>query len=81
MREIESAITPEQLVAKFAKAGISISERTLRERARQVGAYRLIGKTMFLMPEDVEKIIEAAKPMPRKSALTEPKRSARKRMS
>jgi hypothetical protein len=81
MPDIEGAITPEQLVAKFAKAGISISERTLRERARQVGAYRLIGKTMFLMPEDVEKIIEAAKPVPEKSGLTEPKRSARNRMS
>ncbi|MBY2932498.1 hypothetical protein [Rhizobium leguminosarum] len=81
MPDIEGAITPEQLVAKFAKAGISISERTLRERARQVGAYRLIGKTMFLMPEDVEKIIEAAKPVPQKSGLTERKRSARNRMS
>jgi len=62
MPDIEGAITPAQLVAKFAKAGITISERTLRERARELGAYRRVGKTMFLMPEDVDVIIEAAKP-------------------
>ncbi|OOO31641.1 UNVERIFIED_ORG: hypothetical protein BTE55_13630 [Rhizobium sophorae] len=64
MPNIEGAITPEQLVARFAKAGISISERTLCERARELGAYRQVGKTMFLMPEDFETIIEAAKPRP-----------------
>lgn len=62
MTDIESAITPTQLVERFAKAGIHISERTLRDKARQIGAYRLIGKAMFLMPEDVEALLEASRP-------------------
>lgn len=62
MPDIESALTPTQLVERFAKAGIQISERTLRQKARQIGAYRLIGNTMFLMPEDVEALLEASRP-------------------
>jgi len=65
MKDLSGALTPKALVAKFAETGITISERTLRERARQLGAYRLIGKTMFLLPEDIEVILEAAKPQPR----------------
>lgn len=34
----------------------------MRDKARQIGAYRLIGKTMFLMPEDVEALLEASRP-------------------
>lgn len=72
MPDIEGAITPSQLVERFAKAGIRISERTLRERARQLGAYRQMGKTMFFMPEDVETIVEASKPEPKKGAEAAP---------
>jgi len=68
MKDFSGAVTPTALVAKFAEAGITISERTLRERARQLGAYRLIGKTMFLMPEDIEVVLEASKPQPKKPA-------------
>ncbi|EYR84268.1 site-specific recombinase XerD [Shinella sp. DD12] len=38
--------------------GISISERVLRERARKLGAYRQIGRTIFFTPEDLQKIFE-----------------------
>ncbi|EJK83518.1 hypothetical protein [Rhizobium sp. AP16] len=68
MIDINGAMTPAALVAKFSEAGIIISERTLRERARQLGAYRLVGKTMFFMPEDIELILEAAKPQPKGQA-------------
>lgn len=70
MPDIEGAITPAQLVARFAKAGISISERTLRERARQIGAYRQMGKAMFFMPEDIEALIDASKPKPKTPKVT-----------
>ncbi|MBY2921033.1 hypothetical protein HF259_06215 [Rhizobium leguminosarum] len=66
MPDIEGAITPSQFVERFAKAGIHISERTLRERARQIGAYRQMGKTMFFMTEDIDTLIEASKPKPRR---------------
>jgi hypothetical protein len=68
MSDYRGALTPAALVAKFAEAGIVIPERTLRERARQLGAYRLIGKTMFLMPEDIELILDAAKPQQKRPA-------------
>ena len=58
-------ITPEALVQKFAEKGILISERTLRDIARRLGAFRVIGKTMFFMPEDLEAILEDARPKPR----------------
>lgn len=58
----DSAISPSSAVAKLQSAGIQISERTLRERARRIGAFREIGKAMFFMPEDIEKIITAAAP-------------------
>ncbi len=75
MKDLSGAVTPTALVAKFAEAGITISERTLRERARQLGAYRIIGKTMFLMPEDIELILEAAKPQPKLRVAAEPSSS------
>lgn len=65
MTALESPISPAAAVAKLAEAGITISERTLRERARQLGACRVIGKTMFLLPEDIDRIFSAAKPEPK----------------
>ncbi|MEA3533248.1 helix-turn-helix domain-containing protein [Rhizobium sp. CC-YZS058] len=58
-------ITPEALVERFAANGIIISERTLRDIARRLGAFRVIGKSMFFMPEDLEAILEDARPKPR----------------
>ncbi|TCR98612.1 hypothetical protein [Rhizobium sp. BK418] len=72
MPDIEGAITPANLVAKFAGAGIHISERTLRERARQLGAFRQMGKAMFFMPEDIDALIDALKPKPKASGETAP---------
>ncbi|MDK1493351.1 hypothetical protein QN219_25435 [Sinorhizobium sp. 7-81] len=62
---LDGALTPAAAVAKLQAAGIQVSERTLRERARALGACRVIGKAMFLLPSDIEVILEAAKPKPR----------------
>ena len=62
--DLSGAITPKAFVERLAKQGIIISERTLREKARQLGACRVIGKAIFLMPIDVETIVEAARVNP-----------------
>lgn len=64
MTTLDEAITPADAVAKLKARNIDISERTLRERARKLGACRVIGKAMFLMPDDIETILNAAKPEP-----------------
>lgn len=46
---------------------LGVSERTVRETARALGACRIIGKAMILLPEDVEAILEASKPCQSKS--------------
>ncbi|MGG7519646.1 hypothetical protein ACQ3G6_17360 [Allorhizobium undicola] len=65
MTQLSNALTPATAVAILAERGIKISERTLRERARQLGACREIGKALFLMPADIETILDAAKPHPK----------------
>ncbi|MBZ0124101.1 MAG: hypothetical protein K8F31_09475 [Roseovarius sp.] len=54
--------TPAKLAEHF-----DVSERTVRRRARELGACRIIGKDMILLPEDVETILEASKPCQSKS--------------
>jgi hypothetical protein len=66
MTVLDDAISPATAVEKLQAAGIHISERTLRERARAIGACRIIGKAMFLLPSDIDTIITAAKPEPAK---------------
>ena len=64
MTSLDEAITPADAVAKLKARNIDISERTLRERARRLGACRVIGKTLFLLPSDIDTILNAAKPEP-----------------
>ena len=64
MTALDDAITPADAVARLRARNIDISERTLRERARKLGACRVIGKAMFLLPSDIETILNAAKPEP-----------------
>jgi hypothetical protein len=56
-RTLADGQTPEQVVAAFKAKGIDVSERKLRERARKLGACRILGKTMILLPEHVDLII------------------------
>lgn len=55
---LERAVSPAEAVDRLGKRGVKISERTLREKARRIGAYRELGQAMFFLPEDLEKIME-----------------------
>lgn len=57
-RIIAEGKTPAQWVAELAGAGVEISERTLRERARAMGACRVLGNAMILLPEHIDQIFE-----------------------
>ena len=43
---------------------LGVSERTLRETARALGACRIIGKEMILLAEDVDALMEGIKQCP-----------------
>ena len=58
-RTIEQGRTPSQVVADFAAKGITVSERAVREKARELGACRILGKAMILLPEHIDLIFEA----------------------
>lgn len=51
------AISVSQALSDLAERGIIVSERALRDRAREIGAYRKIGREVFFWPEDLEKIM------------------------
>ncbi|MFQ6186374.1 helix-turn-helix domain-containing protein [Sinorhizobium meliloti] len=52
--------TPEEVAHHFG-----ISPRRVRQMARELGACRIFGNRMFLLPADVEAILEASKPKPK----------------
>ncbi len=68
---LDEAISPSAAVAvKLNAAGIQISERTLREQERaSLAPAGFSARLMFLMPSDIDLIINAARPEP-KSCLT-----------
>lgn len=47
------------------------SERRVRDKARELGACRILGNRMILLPEDVTAILEATRPCPSKSTSEE----------
>lgn len=51
--------SPEEVARHFG-----ISPRKLRQMARELGACRIVGNKVFLLPADVEAILEAAHPKP-----------------
>lgn len=55
---IDRAISPAAAVDMLGIKGVQISERTLKERAKEIGAYRQIGRAIFFTPEDLERIME-----------------------
>ena len=57
-RIIVEGKTPAQWKAELAGAGVEISERTLREKARALGACRMLGNAMILLPEHIDQIFE-----------------------
>ena len=57
-RILQDGKTPAQWVDALAAMGVDVSERTLRERARSLGACRVLGKAMILLPEHIDLIFE-----------------------
>lgn len=62
MSLLDRAISPTEAVTKLAAKGVHISERSLRKRARELGACRVLGKAMILLPEHLLIILVTAKP-------------------
>lgn len=62
MSLLEKAISPTEAVDRLASKGVHISERLLRKRARELGACRVLGKAMLLLPEHLDKIIAEPDP-------------------
>ena len=62
MMALPKIITPEAL-AKH----VGWSVRRVRKLARDLGACRIFGNRMVLLPEDVTAILEASKPCPTRS--------------
>jgi hypothetical protein len=50
--------TPSQWVEIMAEREIEISERTLRERANEAGAFYRLGRTMLITPAQIDTIFE-----------------------
>ena len=55
---LELGKTPAQWVQIMADLGIEISERTLRERANETGAFYRVGRTMLITPAQLDIIFE-----------------------
>lgn len=59
MADLPVSITPEDLARHYG-----FSPRKLRGIARKIGACRIVGNRMILLPDDVTAILEAIKPAP-----------------
>jgi hypothetical protein len=57
--------TPADVKAMFAAKGLNVSERSIRERARQTGYCRVQGKALFFLDEDIALLLEAMRPEPK----------------
>lgn len=64
---LAEALSPAAVVASLREKGIVIAERAIRERARALGACRVLGKTMLLLPEHIELILAEPKQCPSSS--------------
>jgi hypothetical protein len=65
MIDLSSALSPKQVAEKLTQAcGSVVAERAVRERARKIGACRIIGKAMMILPDDLEAILEDMRPCP-----------------
>lgn len=53
---LDTGKTPAEWCEIIAIRGVAISERTLRSKARQIGACHIIGKGMLITPEQIDRI-------------------------
>lgn len=59
---LQDAMSPSDAVERLGKLGVHVSERTLRKRARELGACRVLGKAMLLLPEHMVLIFKSMDP-------------------
>ena len=62
------AITPEDLAKQMPGWGA----KTVRRLAKKLGACRILGNRMVLLPEDVQTILKATQPCPSESSSERP---------
>lgn len=51
--------TPEEWVAFLAERGMRLSSRTLRTKAREMGCFYSLGRSMVLSPQHIEALLTA----------------------
>ncbi|WP_210212010.1 hypothetical protein [Mesorhizobium sp. M2A.F.Ca.ET.043.02.1.1] len=65
---LENGKTPEEWVKIFkAERGVHLSARTIRENARRLGACRMLGKVMMLLPEHIDRLFQEPQTCPSNS--------------
>ena len=57
-RFVSEGRTPAQWAEDLCVRGIRISEPTIKERARRLGAFGKIGREMVLLPEHIDRIFQ-----------------------
>ncbi|MBY0135557.1 hypothetical protein [Paracoccus yeei] len=60
-------LLPDYTTPKEIAFHLKVSERTVRAKARESGAYHLLGKRMILTDDDMSRLMEAMRPCPSKS--------------
>lgn len=55
---LETGKSPAEWCGALKARGFDVSERTLRSKARELGACHVIGKAMIITPEQIDAILE-----------------------
>ncbi len=59
LEHLANGRTPEEWVAFLAERGMRLSSRTLRVKAREMGCFYSIGRSMVLSPQHLEALLTA----------------------
>ena len=59
MAKFDDMLTPEEWCKKLAKNGATVSARTLRSKARELGQFYSLGRAMMLNATHVEVLLSA----------------------
>jgi hypothetical protein len=59
VQSFEDALTPEEWCRKLAKTGATVSARTLRTKARELGQFYSLGRAMMLNSDHIEVLLSA----------------------
>jgi hypothetical protein len=59
LEELNDGRTPEEWTAFLTAKGMRLSSRTLRTKARELGCFYSLGRSMVLSPAQVETLLTA----------------------